>query len=83
MTTYRLRHISDLLRIPIDRLGACLAEVEHGVELARFALGVDLPDDLEVVIPYMDWTDDDLTIATVRASDGSRLTLEVIDEDEE
>lgn len=52
--SYELDTISDLMKIPPDRLGACLRDIEYAIQMAHFVVGSEkLPD-----IGGFTWTDD-------------------------
>lgn len=67
MTTYRISHISDLLKVPIERREVCLRELAYGLATVDLVLG---DDDKEHPFPYIDWTDDGDVSVDVRDQEG-------------
>lgn len=56
---YRLVTVADLLTIPIDKLPACLRDLEYAIMLTHFAGGEHTS---AMTFDYMDWTDDDHSV---------------------
>lgn len=78
--SYQLETISDLLKIPPNRLSACLRDLEYGIQMAHFVIG-DQPSTFDGFV----WTDDGdhsvnvsvngetlCTLAVTRDGDGGR-----------
>ena len=75
--TYALTTIADLVMIPIDRLHACLRDLEYAINLTHLALGEDATPE---AFGEFRWTDDGNHSITMTGSDGEpMLKLDVSD----
>jgi hypothetical protein len=52
---YELRTITDLLKVPHDRLAACLRDIQYALELCHFTGGEHTA---ELAVDTFVWTDD-------------------------
>lgn len=75
MKTYRISHISDLLKVPIERRKTCLREIECLLATADLVLGDDPP---EKTFEFIDWTDDENPSVTIKDQSGKAyMTVQV------
>lgn len=77
--SYRLETIADLIKIPPEKLSACLRDLEYALELAHLAGGEDAASmDLHGFV----WTDDNNHSVDMTANGKPFLTLEVTGDDD-
>jgi hypothetical protein len=74
-TTYVIKTLNDLLKVPSDRRRALFDEIEQGLLLYELAWGGDDPDSHEPM--ELTWTDDDCRDTTLSTPDGEVLVLKV------
>jgi len=72
--TYTLNTLGDLLAIPVDRLSACLRDLEYAIQFMQLVYGEDAKPDM---FGPMTWTDDGAHSVHCTCADGNTLTLEV------
>lgn len=66
VASYKLRHVRDLVEVPIERLDACLTDLRRLV-LAAHAMRVVAGDDVKLEFPTtVEWRDDDDRSADVK-----------------
>jgi hypothetical protein len=70
---YEIATIQDLLRVPVERLGDCLRDIETGLMLHHLAFGETAA---EVAINAMTWIDDGDRSVKLRAGE-EEFTLKV------
>ena len=68
--TYRIETIADMLKVPAERRGAMLHELEQGLLLYELALG-DEPD--APAMTAMEWTDDGEMHSHIDDQDGKPI----------
>lgn len=74
--TYRIRSITDLLAVPVERREACM----HELLLALCMIDLSMGEAAQTAFPDgIEWTDDGDASVTVQVGD-EKLTLEVTKE---
>lgn len=64
---YRIETLSDLTKIPSERLSACMRDIEYAVELHHVVCGEGLP------FGPITWTDDDCHDASIYTPAGDEI----------
>ena len=72
--TYELREMSDMLKIPHDRIGAFVRDLQYALEMAHFTLGEESE---RAAFNVFVWTDDGSHSVDVSVNDEPLCRLEV------
>lgn len=77
---YELATIADLLKIPTDKLGECLRDIEYAISLCHFAGGDEA---VKMSFDSFTWTDDGKHIVNMALNGEPFLDLDVTDRETE
>lgn len=76
--SYRIEHISDLLKVPADRRAACLAELPDWLAIAEM-MPVLMGDEIPILAQSFIWNDDgEPGVRSIQINGEDGLTVGVI-----